>query len=67
MNELTQKLVVALVVFPILLGVFRSKGEMSLSIVAISLALFFVNLDKFARFKTPGGFEAELKTAVDKA
>jgi len=40
---------------------------MLLSIVAIGLALFFVNLDKFARFKTPGGFEAELRTAVDKA
>jgi hypothetical protein len=67
MNGLTEKLVVALVVIPILLGVFRSKGEMTLSIAAIGLALFFVNLDKFARFKTPGGFEAELKTAVDKA
>jgi hypothetical protein len=67
MNDLTQKLVVTIVVIPILLGVFRSKSEMLLSIVAIGLALFFVNLDKFARFKTPGGFEAELRTAVDKA
>jgi hypothetical protein len=40
---------------------------MLLSVIAIGLALFFVNLDKFARFKTPGGFEAELKTAVNKA
>ena len=67
MNDLTQKLVVTIVVIPILLGVFRSRSEMLLSIVAIGLALFFVNLDKFARFKTPGGFEAELRTAVDKA
>jgi hypothetical protein len=67
MNELTQKLVVTIVVIPVLLGVFRSKGEMSLSILAIGLALFFVNLDKFTRFKAPGGFEAELRTAVDKA
>jgi hypothetical protein len=66
MNDLTQKLVVAIVVIPILLGIFRSKGEMSLSIAAIGLALFFVNLDKFTRFKTPG-FEAELQTVVNKA
>ena len=66
MNDLTQKLIVTLVVIPILLGVFRSKGEMSLSIAAIGLALFFVNLDKFTRFKTPG-FEAELQTVVNKA
>jgi hypothetical protein len=67
MNDLTQKLVVTIVVIPILLGIFRSRSEMLLSIIAIGLALFFVNLDKFARFKTPGGFEAELKTVVDKA
>jgi hypothetical protein len=66
MNDLTQKLVVSLVVIPILLGVFRSKGEMGLSIAAIGLSLFFVNLDKFARFKTPG-FEAELRTVVTQA
>jgi len=40
---------------------------MFLSITAIALALFFVNLDRFARFKAPGGFEAELQTAVTKA
>jgi hypothetical protein len=39
---------------------------MLLAITAISLALFFVNLDKFARFKTPGGFEAELKSRTEK-
>ena len=38
MNELTQELVVTIVVIPLLLGVFRSKGEMSLSILAIGLA-----------------------------
>jgi hypothetical protein len=67
MNDLTQKLVVTLVVIPIILGVFRSRSEMLLSVIAIGLALFFVNLDKFVRFKTPGGFEAELRTAVNKA
>jgi hypothetical protein len=66
MNELTQKLVVSIVIIPILLGIFRSKGEMTLSIAAIGLALFFVNLDRFTRFKTPG-FEAELQTVVNKA
>ncbi len=67
MNELSQKLVLTLVIVPVLLGVFRTKGEMFLSITAIALALFFVNLDRFARFKAPGGFEAELQTAVTKA
>src|SRR5882672_869621 len=66
MSDLTQKLIVALVIVPVLLGIFRSKTEMALSIGAIGLALFFVNLDKFTRFKTPG-FEAELKTVVNKA
>jgi hypothetical protein len=66
MSELNQNLIVALVIIPILLGIFRSGTVMSLSIAAIGLALFFVNLDKFSRFKTPG-FEAELQTVVNKA
>jgi hypothetical protein len=66
MNDTTQKLIVAMVVIPILLGLFRSKWEMSLAIGAIGIALAFANLDKIARFKTPA-FEAELRTVVDKA
>jgi hypothetical protein len=66
MNDLTQKLVFALVIVPVLIGIFRSRTEMFLSIIAIASALFFVNLDKFTRFKTPG-FEAELRTVVNKA
>jgi hypothetical protein len=66
MNDLTQKLVFAMVIVPVLIGIFRTRTEMGLSIVAIASALFFVNLDKFTRFKTPG-FEAELRTVVNKA
>jgi hypothetical protein len=66
MNDLTQKLIVALVVIPVLIGLFRTRWEMFLSIGAIAIALSFANLDRFIRFKTPG-FEAELRTVVDKA
>jgi hypothetical protein len=66
MNDTTQKLIVVMVVIPILVGLFRSKWEMSLAIGAIGIALVFANLDKIARFKTPA-FEAELRTVVDKA
>ena len=67
MGELNRNLIIALVVVPVLLGILRTRTEMGLSIAAIGLALFFVNLDKFERFRTPGGFEAELRTAVNKA
>jgi hypothetical protein len=39
---------------------------MAIAIIAISLALSFANLDKSAKFKG-GSFEAELRTAVNKA
>ena len=64
MNDMNQKLIIALVVIPILLGIFRSPKEMGIAVAAIGLALFFTNIDKFSRFKG-AGFEAELKTAVD--
>ncbi|MBL0717434.1 MAG: hypothetical protein JJV89_05235 [Desulfosarcina sp.] len=66
MNDINQKLIIALVVIPILLGILRSPKEMGIAIAAIGLALFFSNIDKFSRFKG-AGFEAELKTAVDEA
>jgi hypothetical protein len=65
MSDLNQKLIVALVVLPILLGLFRSSTEMWLSIVALGLALMFANIDRITRFKAPG-FEAELQAAVTK-
>jgi hypothetical protein len=63
MNE---KLIIALVVIPILLGILRSPREKGIAVAAIGLALCFANLDKFVRFKG-AGFEAELRTVVDKA
>lgn len=70
MNEMNQKLIIALVVIPILLGIFRSPKEMGIAVLAIGLALVFSNIDKFSRFKGTfkgAGLEAELKTAVDEA
>jgi len=66
MNDLNQKLIIALVVIPILFGIFRSPKEMGIAVTAIVLALFFSNIDKFSRFKG-AGIEADLKTVVDEA
>lgn len=66
MNDINQKLIIALVILPVLVGIFRTPKEAGIVIVAIFLALCFANLDKFVRFKG-AGFEAELRTAVDKA
>ena len=65
MNDLNQKLITALVVIPIVVGVFRTPKEMMIAVAAIGLALVFCNLEKFTRFKG-AGFEAELRTAVDR-
>ena len=65
-TDYNNKLIFILVTVPILLGIFLSYKEMSIAVIAISLALCFTNIDKFARFKGVG-FEAELRTAVDKA
>jgi hypothetical protein len=67
MNDLTQKLIFALVIVPVLLAIFRGPKEMTIAAGAISLALFFANLDKFSRFKGPLGIDAELRTVVDQA
>jgi len=66
MNRLNTALIIALVVIPTVFGVLKMPTEMGWAILAIGLALFFANLDKFSRFKAMG-FEADLKTAVDKA
>jgi hypothetical protein len=67
MNDLTQKLIVALVVIPILLAIFQlGWKEMTVAATAIGLALCFANIDKIARFKG-AGIEAEMRTVVDKA
>jgi hypothetical protein len=66
MNDLTQKLIAALVIVPILLAIFRGPKEMSIAASAIVAALIFANLDKFKYFKVLGT-EGELRTAVDDA
>jgi hypothetical protein len=63
MNDINQKLIIALVILPVLVGIFRTPKEACIAVVAIFLALCFANLDKFVRFKG-AGFEAELRTAV---
>ena len=66
MNEFTQKLIIALVIVPIPIGIFRGPTEMAIVAGAISVGLFFANLDKFKSFKG-GGIEAQLRTAVNDA
>ena len=63
-------LIIALVVIPILLGIFRSSKETWIAILVICLALVFLNIDKFKHVKGTvkgASFEAELKTVVDEA
>jgi hypothetical protein len=66
MSDLNQKLIVAMVFIPVLLGIFRTPKEMGIAVGAIFLALCFANIDKIVRFKG-AGFEAEMRTAVNKA
>jgi hypothetical protein len=66
MNDLTQKLILSMVIVPVLFGIFRGPKEMGLAAAAITVAMFFANLDKFSRFKG-AGIDAELKTAVSDA
>ena len=66
MNVLTYILIVVLVIGLIPLSKYRGWKEMSAFAAAISVALFFTNLDKFSRFKA-GGIEAELRTVVTEA
>lgn len=66
MNDLSQKLVITLVIVPILLGIFRTPKEMAIAAAAISVALAFANLDKLESFRA-AFFEAKVKTAVKEA
>jgi hypothetical protein len=62
-------LVLVMVVVPAIFGFKQMPTEMGIQIGAIALALFFLNIEKFVRFKGPG-IEAEIreaKTVVDKA
>lgn len=61
MQDFNQSLIIALVTIPTLFGVFRMPKEMFIAAIAISIALAFANLDKFAKFKGGGIFEAEMR------
>jgi len=56
-------LILLLVVTPVLLAVFDKTAAASLSLISLSFALVFWNIDKFSEFKG-AGFEAKLNTAV---
>src|SRR5688572_24537628 len=65
-DEMNQKLLIALVIIPVLFGIFKGWKEMGAATAAVGLALAFANLDKIKSFKG-AGFEAEMKEAVTKA
>lgn len=56
--------IIALITLPTYLAVIGKEVAASLSLISISFALVFWNLDKFSKFKG-AGFEAELKSAVE--
>ena len=66
MNDLTPKLILAIVIVPVLLAIFRGSKEALAITGAITVALFFANIDKFESFKG-GGMEAKLRAAVNDA
>lgn len=65
-NAINFILIVALVVTPIALAVMEKNAAASISLISLSFALVFWNLDKFSEFKG-AGFEAKLNTAVSDA
>jgi hypothetical protein len=65
-NTVNFILIVALVATPISLAVIEKTAAASLSLIALSFALVFWNLDKFSEFKG-AGFAAKLNTAVSEA
>lgn len=65
-NTINFLLIIALVLVPITLAVIEKTAAASLSLIALSFALVFWNLDKFSEFKG-AGFAAKLNTAVSEA
>ncbi|NTV19046.1 MAG: hypothetical protein HGA83_06425 [Bacteroidales bacterium] len=65
-NTVNFILIVALVATPITLAVIEKTAAASLSLIALSFALVFWNLDKFSEFQG-AGFAAKLNTAVSEA
>jgi hypothetical protein len=66
MNDLTQKLIIAMIATTVLFGIFKGTKEMVAITAAFGIALCFANLDKLAKFKT-AGLEVELRKAVNDA
>jgi hypothetical protein len=64
MNEITQKLIVTLIIVPVILGIFRGAKEAGIAVTAIFVALCFANLDKIESFKAG---VVQLRTAVKDA
>lgn len=65
-NTINFLLIIALVLVPITSAVIEKTAAASLSLIALSFALVFWNLDKFSEFKG-AGFAAKLNTAVSEA
>lgn len=66
MNIVRHILIIAIIVVPSLFGYAGATTEMGISVGAISIGLFFANLERFTRFKG-AGLEAELRVAVTEA
>ncbi|KZX59200.1 hypothetical protein A3709_16795 [Halioglobus sp. HI00S01] len=66
MDDLNQKLIAALIIIPVLVGILTSVKLASVVMICISLALFFSNIGQFKYFKA-GMFEAEVREAVNEA
>lgn len=65
-NAINFILIIALVIVPITLSIIEKTAAASLSLIALSFALVFWNLDKFSEFKG-AGFAAKLNNAVSEA
>jgi len=58
-------LILILLIVPVIVSINFGEVSASISLIAISFAIVFWNLEKFSKFKG-AGFEAELRIAVDK-
>lgn len=58
--------ILALVAIPVYFGYLKQPTEMGILVGAISLALFFLNLDKFSKF-SGAGMSAELRIVTEEA
>jgi len=59
-------LITALILIPLIFGIYKMPAEMAISAGTISMSLFFCNINKFEQF-TAWGWSAKVRAAVDKA